>query len=159
MGIAYIALGSNLGDRQAHLRSALAHLDDTPGTRLTAVSDFLATDPEHCPAGSPAFLNAVARLQTSLSPRELLTRCLEIEAHLGRRRDPAHRNAPRTLDLDLLLYDEVILDEPGLVLPHPRLHERHFVLAPLAELAPHLVHPTLRRPIRLLLHDLDVSVR
>jgi 2-amino-4-hydroxy-6-hydroxymethyldihydropteridine diphosphokinase len=139
--VAYVALGSNLGDRAAHLCLALRELDATPGVRVRAVSAVSET----APVGGPpqgAYLNAVARVETSGTARALLDRCLEIEARAGRVRRGG-RAEPRTLDLDLLLFGSERLDEPGLVVPHPRLHERAFVLAPLCELAPELRHPVL----------------
>lgn len=138
MATAYIALGSNLGDRLASLRAAVAGLADV-GT-VVAVSSVYETDPVGV-VDQPAFLNAVLRLRTSLPPHELLAVLLAIEAALGRVR-PYH-HAPRTLDLDLLVYDDLVLDTPTLTLPHPRLHERAFVLVPLAEIGPDLVHPVL----------------
>lgn len=150
MAIAYIALGSNLGDRAAHLREAVQRLAQA-GT-VEAVSSFLDTTPVGY-TDQPRFLNAAARLRTDLHPLELMQRLLAIEAGLGRER--TIRWGPRTIDLDLLLYDDVTRDEPELTLPHPRLHERRFVLEPLAAIAPDAVHPRLRATIRDLLADLD----
>ncbi len=137
---AWIALGSNLGDRAAHLRAALRALAEAPGVAIVATSRFYETEPLGPPQGS--YLNAAAELRTSLAPRELLHLLQSIEAAAGRRRGPL-RWAPRTLDLDLLFYADWCLEEPDLQVPHPRLHERSFVLEPLRELAPDLVHPTL----------------
>jgi len=137
---AYVALGSNLGDREATLRAALAGLAATPGCTLVATSRLYETEPVGPPQG--AYLNAVAALDTTLAAPALLTRLFELERAAGRERS-GERNSPRTLDLDLLLYGDAVLDAPGLRVPHPRLHERAFVLAPLAELAPDLVHPAL----------------
>ena len=138
----FVSLGSNLGDRDAHLRGALAALAATPGIEVLAVSSWYETDPVG-PGLQGAYLNAAASLRTTLAPGALLQRLLAIEASAGRVRGP-ERNAPRTLDLDLLLYAERRIDEPGLCVPHPRLHERAFVLEPLAELAAERVHPVLR---------------
>jgi len=149
MVTAYIALGANLGDRAATLNTAIERLGAL-GT-VEAVSPFLDTEPVGY-TQQPRFLNAVARLRTSLPPRDLLRALLGIEQALGRVR--AVRWGPRTLDLDLLLYDDVVIDEPGLVVPHPRLHERRFVLEPLAALAPALAHPVLGRSIGQLLVDI-----
>lgn len=146
--IAYVALGSNLGSREEHLRAAVAALRATPGVRDVKLSPVYETRAVGPGAQGP-YLNAVARLETSLAPRALLDRLLEIERGEGRRRGP-ERNAARTLDLDLLLYGSRLLDEPGLELPHPRLHERAFVLEPLRDLAPQLVHPRLGLPIETL---------
>jgi 2-amino-4-hydroxy-6-hydroxymethyldihydropteridine diphosphokinase len=141
---AYVALGSNLGDRGAHLAAALAALRADPRIRVEAVSAVYETDPVGPPPQGP-YLNAVARLRTRLAPRALLARLLEIEAARGRRR--GERWSARSLDLDLLFYGACTIQEPGLRVPHPRLHERAFVLEPLCELAPGLVHPELGRSI------------
>jgi len=138
---AYVALGSNLGDRAAQLAAAIAALRAPPEIRVEAVSTVYETAPVGPPPQGP-YLNAVVHLRTQLAPRALLARLLEIERAAGRVRDGARWSA-RSLDLDLLLYDTLVLDEPGLCIPHPRLHERTFVLAPLCELAPRLVHPRL----------------
>ena len=130
---AYVGLGANLGDREATIRAALAEL---PG--LVAVSELRETDPVGV-VDQPAFLNGAAALETELSARELLDALLAIERELGRER--RERWGPRTIDLDLLLYGEERIDEPGLTVPHPRLHERRFALEPLADLDPELVIP------------------
>jgi len=130
---AYVGLGANLGDREATIRAALAEL---PG--LVAVSELRETDPVGV-VDQPAFLNGAAALETELSARELLDALLALERELGRAR--RERWGPRTIDLDLLLYGEERIDEPGLTVPHPRLHERRFALEPLADLDPELVVP------------------
>ncbi len=145
---AYIALGSNLGDRDAHLAAALAALRATRGIEVVAVSPVYETDPVG-PLPQRLYLNAVAELATQLTPGALLERLLEIEVGRGRTRG-SERNAPRTLDLDLLLYGDRKLSEPDLEIPHPRLAERAFVLEPLCALAPDLVHPTLGESIETL---------
>ena len=132
--IACIALGSNLGDRQAILVSALSDLSRLPNTRLVSHSGFLETAPVGPP--QPGYLNAAATIETSLSPRDVLTHLLAIEKVHHRTRDTGSRWGPRTLDLDLLLYGDLVLDEPGLTIPHPLLHIRRFVLEPLAQIAP-----------------------
>jgi 2-amino-4-hydroxy-6-hydroxymethyldihydropteridine diphosphokinase len=137
---AYVALGSNLGDRAARLREALAGLAATPGVERVVASALYETEPVGPPQGR--YLNAVAALDTSLGAHALLGRLAELERAAGRERG-AERNAPRTLDLDLLLFGEERIETPELVVPHPRLHERAFVLVPLAELAPAAVHPGL----------------
>jgi 2-amino-4-hydroxy-6-hydroxymethyldihydropteridine diphosphokinase len=130
---AYIGLGSNLGDREETLRGALERLAATPGVELIGVSSLRETDPVGPVADQPRFLNGAAAVDTSLSARELLALLLEIESQFGRTRiGPS--GGPRTLDLDLLLYGNQRIDEPGLQVPHPRLHERPFVLEPLGEL-------------------------
>lgn len=130
---AYVGLGANLGDREATIRAALAEL---PG--LVAVSELRETEPVGV-VDQPPFLNGAAALDTELSARDLLDALLAIERELGRER--RERWGPRTIDLDLLLYGEERIDEPGLTVPHPRLHERRFALEPLADLDPELVIP------------------
>jgi len=136
---AYVGLGANLGDREQNLRSALEALASVPRVQVVAVSSFRETEPVGY-TDQPRFLNAAARLETSLTPRELLDALLQIERSLGRTRT-GPRYGPRTIDLDLLLYGDESVDEPGLRVPHPRLAERAFVLEPLAELDPSLVVP------------------
>jgi 2-amino-4-hydroxy-6-hydroxymethyldihydropteridine diphosphokinase len=147
---AAIGLGSNVGDRRAHIEAALVRIAALPGTELVAASDPIETDPVGPVAQGP-YLNAAAVVQTRLPPRELLDALLTIERSRGRDRAREQRWGPRTLDLDLLLYGDRIVDEPGLTIPHPRLHERRFVLLPLARVAPELVVPTLGRTVGQLL--------
>jgi 2-amino-4-hydroxy-6-hydroxymethyldihydropteridine diphosphokinase len=139
--VAYIGLGSNLGEREENLRAALARLGELGPLRA---SSFRETDPVGV-TDQPRFLNAAAELETDLSPRDLLVKLLEIERELGRDRAAETRWGPRTIDLDLLLYGDEVLDEPGLTVPHPRLAERRFALEPLQELAPELTLPDGRR--------------
>ena len=134
---AYVGLGANLGDTRATLHTALDALGTLPGTTLVARSSFYATAPVD--ADGPDYLNAVAALETTLDAPALLAALQTIEAAHGRAR--SYRNAPRTLDLDLLLFGDEIIDLPQLTVPHPRMHERAFVLAPLAEIAPDIVIP------------------
>jgi 2-amino-4-hydroxy-6-hydroxymethyldihydropteridine diphosphokinase len=136
---AYVGLGSNLGDTESMLLHALAAIAATPGIEVVAVSSFRETDPVGY-LDQPRFLNGAAALDTELPPRELLDRLLEIERELGRTRDGPPLG-PRTIDLDLLVYGEEAIGEPGLQVPHPRLHERRFALEPLAEIAPGLDLP------------------
>lgn len=150
---AWVGLGSNEGPRAQHLRTAVAALRAMPEVRELAVSSLYETRHEG-PDLQPPHLNAVARFETRLSPHELLARLLAIERASGRARVRAH-GAPRTLDLDLLLFGARRIDAPDLVVPHPRLHLRAFVLEPLAELAPRLVHPALGESIE----DLAARVR
>jgi len=135
----FVGLGANVGDREENLRRARRGLE-ARGLRITALSSLYHTEPVDAPP-QEWFLNAVAGGETVLSPEALLQACLETERALGRVRDVPR--GPRTIDLDLLLYGDAVRDGPGLVLPHPRLHERRFVLVPLAEIAPRARHPVL----------------
>lgn len=145
-----IALGSNLGDRQRHLREAAVHLSEyVIGLRVSTFHDT-------APVGvgpQPRFLNAAAAGDTALSPRALLEALLAVERACGRERPFA--GAPRTVDLDLILYGDAIISEPGLVVPHPRFRERRFVLAPLAEIAPEWIDPVTRLTVGTLLERLS----
>ena len=135
--LAYIGLGSNLGDRGLNLRRAFEHLEELGSVRA---SSFRETDPVGV-TNQPKFLNAAAEIATELPPRELLERLLEIERELGRDRATERRWGPRVIDLDLLLFGEEEIDEPGLTVPHPRLADRRFVLEPLSELNEDLTLP------------------
>ena len=137
---AYVGVGANLGDRARAIRQALAALDARAGVAVVAVSTLRETEPVGY-LDQPRFLNGAAALETDLGPRELLDALLEVERELGRVRGEGPRYGPRPIDLDLLLHGDVVLEEPGLVVPHPRLHERRFALEPLAELDPALVVP------------------
>lgn len=154
VGRAYVGLGANLGDRAATLLRAIELLDEQPGIDVVAVSSFRETDPVGF-LDQPLFLNAAAAVETTLSPRALLGTLLEVEQQLGRVRE-GPRYGPRTVDLDLLLLDGLTVDEPGLEIPHPRLHERAFALEPLAELDPALVVPG-HGPVQQLLLSLQSS--
>lgn len=141
MAKAYLGLGSNLGDRQAHLRAALERLKREAGP-LVALSAVYETEPVSY-KDQPWFLNLACCIQTTLSPSELLDLAKRIEKELGRARQREIRFGPRPIDIDILFYDDLILDSPPLTIPHPRLHERGFVLIPLNEIAPQLRHPRL----------------
>ena len=133
---AYLSLGSNLGNRAAHLRAAVEELQAVG--RLRAVSAFYETQPVDVP-DQPWFLNCVAAIETEKSPRQLLELALHIEAGMGRLRMSA--KGPRTIDIDIVLFGDRVIDEPGLKIPHPALAQRRFVLAPLVEIAPETSHP------------------
>jgi 2-amino-4-hydroxy-6-hydroxymethyldihydropteridine diphosphokinase len=152
MPIVYIGLGANLGDREATIRTALDLLAAEGDVAVEAVSSLRETDPVGY-EDQPRFLNGAAALRTELAPRALLDRLQDIERHLGRDRS-GPRFGPRTIDLDLLLYGSAEIDEPGLEIPHPRLHERLFVLEPLAELDERLEVPG-RGSVRALLAGLE----
>jgi 2-amino-4-hydroxy-6-hydroxymethyldihydropteridine diphosphokinase len=136
---AYVGLGANLGDRERTLRAAVDALAAEAGIEVVSVSTLRETEPLGV-GEQPRFLNGAVELETTLTAREFLDRLLAVEQRFGRVRIPGE-HGPRTLDLDLLLYGDEAIDEPGLTVPHPRLHERRFVLEPLAELAPGLVVP------------------
>lgn len=150
MALAYIGLGANLGDRQAFLAHALDGLRHL----LESAVQHVSTVREYSPVGGPPqgpYLNAVAELTTTLTPHDLLRHLQRLETQLGRVRATEVHWGPRTIDLDLLLYDDLILNDPRLIIPHPRLHERRFVLEPLAEIAPGAYHPILKQSIQALL--------
>jgi 2-amino-4-hydroxy-6-hydroxymethyldihydropteridine diphosphokinase len=148
VGRAYVALGANLGDREAALRLAVAALAGRGDTTVIAISELRETDPVGY-VDQPRFLNGAVLLETELGARALLDELLEIERELGRVRD-GRRDGPRAIDLDLLLYGDETIDEPGLTLPHPRLHQRRFALEPLADIDPELEIPGRGRVSQLL---------
>ena len=150
---AYLSLGSNVGDRRANLDAAVASLAEAPGLSLRGVSTYHETAPVGGPSGQGAFLNAAAVVETTLGPRGVLASLQAIEAQSGRVRDV--RWGERTLDVDLLIYGDQVIDEPGLIVPHPRMAVRRFVLAPLAEVAPGAVDPVTGRTMLDLLANLD----
>jgi len=144
----YVALGSNIGDREKTLRAAIDLMNGVEGISVLRVSSFHETEPVGGPP-QPNYLNAVAEVETDLPPAGLLAELQRIEHHLGRTREV--RWGPRTIDLDILLMGDTIVNEPDLTIPHPRMHERRFVLEPLCELAPDAVHPVLKKTVRELL--------
>lgn len=152
--LAYIAIGSNLGDRASTIESAIETLGLIDGVRLLDQSSIIETDPVG-PQGQGPYLNGVICVQTELAARDLLHTLLSIEQQHGRDRDRETRWGARTLDLDLLVFGDQIIDEPGLCVPHPRLHERSFVLIPLCEIAPDLHLPGHEKTPRAMLGALD----
>ena len=150
---AYVGVGSNLGDREGTIRRAIELLAAESGVEVVSVSTFRETEPWG-PVEQPPYLNGAVALETDLDPRDLLDVLLDVERRFGRNRAMEVRWGPRTLDLDLLLHGDLVRDEPGLALPHPRLHERRFVLEPLADLDPALVVPG-RGTVAELLASLD----
>lgn len=152
--VAFIAIGSNLGDRIANVRKAAALVADGVRARLLSMSGLYETKPWGIKE-QPWFVNAVIMVETGLTPLELLAHTKKIEAEMGRKREL--RWGPRTIDLDIIFYDGLVMEEDGLTIPHPGAHERAFVMVPLAEIAPDFVHPTLGRKAAEIAEGLDRS--
>jgi 2-amino-4-hydroxy-6-hydroxymethyldihydropteridine diphosphokinase len=149
----YLSLGSNLGDRAGNLREAVHRLSELGA--VTAVSSLYETEPVEVERTQPWFLNCVVAIETELMPKQFLSRTLAIEQELGRRR--IKKKSPRTLDIDIVLFGNAIVDSPGLTIPHPAMHRRRFVLEPLVEIAPDVRHPILKCTTRELLNDLPAA--
>jgi 2-amino-4-hydroxy-6-hydroxymethyldihydropteridine diphosphokinase len=147
--LVYLSLGSNVGDRAAYLRAAIERLAQA-GT-VTAMSGLYETEPVGF-RDQPWFLNCAVALETGKTPRDLLAHALAIEEGMGRRR--VRDKGPRIIDIDIVLFGDRVIDEPGLRIPHPAMHERRFVLEPLAEIAPAVLHPTINKTVRQLLAEL-----
>lgn len=140
----YLSLGSNVGDRVANLRAAIAALESVG--KVTAVSSFYETEPVEY-TQQPWFVNCVVALETEKMPKQLLSGVLKIEREMGRKRNPSQVKGPRPIDIDILLFGRSVIDSAVLTIPHPAMHERRFVLQPLAEIAPDEVHPVLKKKI------------
>ncbi|MCD6377960.1 MAG: 2-amino-4-hydroxy-6-hydroxymethyldihydropteridine diphosphokinase [Planctomycetes bacterium] len=153
--VAYISLGGNIEPRAQTLIQALSLLDDYEGISVRRISQLIETEPEGGPAEQGKFLNGAAVLFTDLTAEELLDVLHEVEAQMGRHRESEKRWGPRTCDLDLLLFDDLVIESDKLTVPHPRMHKREFVLRPLAQIAGDVVHPVLHKSISELLADLE----
>lgn len=152
MAIAYLGIGSNLGDRQANIDKALGFLKEHEDVRVEAVSAVFESEPESGAMGESSYLNGAIKIKTDLLPLNLLSQLKMIERRLGRVKPVS--GEPRSMDLDILFYDDIVLEGKRLVLPHPRLSQREFVLKPLAEIAPDLKHPKLQKSVQELLDEL-----
>lgn len=150
--IAYLSFGSNVGDRETHLRRAIGGLE--VAGRIVSVSSFYETEPVEF-VDQAWFLNCAVAVETTLTPKQLMASLLGIEQEMARRR--TEKKGPRTIDIDVLLYGDIILQKPGLIIPHPAMHQRRFVLEPLAEIAPEARHPVLKKTVRELLQALPAG--
>ncbi len=151
MAVVYLSIGANLGSRYETCKQAIAMLDKVAGLSVRQVSSAWETEPVGL-TDQPQFINLAVGIDSALTPRDLHLACQTIENKLGRKR--VQRWGPRLIDLDILLQEDLVLDEDGLVIPHKRLHERRFVLAPLAELAPDLIHPKTKKTVAQMLSEL-----
>ncbi len=156
---ALVALSSNLGDRRENLDGAVRALEETPGVSVLRASPWIETEPVGGPEDQPEYLNGAVALECTIDARALLDRLLEIEKAHGRERAEGVRDGPRTLDLDLLFFGTEVIREPGLIVPHPRLEKRTFVLEPLVKVAPHRHLPGCRRSVMERLAELRMRAR
>ncbi len=152
--IIYLGLGSNQGDRVGAIQQAIRLLTDHDEIRLLSASSLYETEPVDF-KDQEWFVNAAVAIDTSLSPEELLAVCQEVERKLGRVRDGVPSKGPRTIDIDILFYGDLVMNEPDLVIPHPRIHQRAFMLVPLLEVNSRIVHPVLKRTVEQLHADLE----
>ncbi len=150
--ISYLGIGSNLGNREKYIASAIKHLSQDPEIEVLQKSKLLKTEP-YGNIYQPSFLNCVIKIETTSSPKQLLKCCMKIENELGRIRK--EKWGPRNIDIDILFYNDRILNKPDLIIPHPDLHNREFLLKSLNEIAPDLIHPVLKKKIRKLLQELQ----
>lgn len=155
--IAYLALGSNIGDRELNLLRAVAEIGKIPDVRITGLSGFYDTDPVS-PVPQDPFINAVLCCEVSMEPHQLLDELQRIESGVFRRKRNIPQG-PRTMDLDILLFDDLVISDDRLTIPHPRLHQRRFVLVPLTEIAPDLIHPLIRNSVKEILDSLPAGER
>ena len=158
MALAYLGLGSNMGNRGANLAAARRALAGLPQTGLIKNAFVYETRPVGGPTGQGAFLNSASLVETTLSPYGLLEQIQKVEKDIGRKREAETvRWGPRVIDIDILLWDDLVVDDYGLTIPHPRLSKRAFALLPLADLDPDLLHPTLDLTVRELLERIDLA--
>lgn len=143
--VVYLSLGSNVGDRAANLQQAITRLGELG--KVVAISSFYETEPVEFTA-QPWFLNCAVKLDTKKMPKQLLAGVLDLEQQMGRRRRREQKKGPRTIDIDILLFSNSIIETKGLTVPHPAMHERRFVLEPMAEIAPEVRHPVFKKTIR-----------
>jgi len=149
----YLGLGSNLGDSKFFLRQAVKLIEEQGLGKIVLKSSLYLTEPKGGPRNQNQYLNAAAAVESSLSPEQMMAALQKIESDLGRTRNPAQPNRPRKIDLDILVADDIIKSEPGLIIPHPRMADRRFVLEPLSEIAPDLIHPVLKKSVLELLRE------